>query len=145
MLVVASMTSFAFEYLIKGKKMNIWIGSGNLGQDPKVRTTESGKTVVNMDLACERSFIATGTDGSRQVVKTVDWIPVVAWDGLANSAKSLRKGSKILLTGELRRREYFVDKDGTREKRIVYEVVASKIEFLPKSSPTEQTTETPEG
>ena len=76
---------------------------GRLGNDPEVRTTNSGKRVVTLRL-CTTSF----SKGK----KYDEWHTVVAWgDGLVGLIeKHLTKGDAILVTGENRTRKW--EKDG---------------------------------
>ena len=76
---------------------------GRLGNDPEVRTTNSGKRVVTLRL-CTTSF----SKGK----KFDEWHTVVAWgDSLvAMIEKRLRKGDAILVTGENRTRKW--EKEG---------------------------------
>ncbi len=64
--------------------MNRAIIIGNLTKDPESRTTASGVSVCSFTVAVNRGF------GDK---KDVDYIPVVAWRGLAeNCGKFLAKG-----------------------------------------------------
>lgn len=101
--------------------MNLWIGTGNLGRTPELRITESGKSVLNFSIACDRSY--TTADGRK--VSETDWIPVVVWGRQAeHQARYLRKGSSVTVRGSLRPRSY-VDASGNTQK--TFEVVAESI------------------
>ncbi len=82
---------------------------GNLGRDPDVRTTDSGK-VVQLSLATSENWKDKNTGERRE--KT-EWHRVVIFnENLANTAeKYLRKGSTIYLEGQLQTRKW-ADKDG---------------------------------
>lgn len=91
---------------------------GRLTQAPETRYTNNGKAVTSFTLAVNKQ----GKDAG------ADFIPVVAWEKLAEtSANYLDKGSKVLVNGRLQIRSYD-DKDGN--KRRIAEVVAQGIEFL---------------
>lgn len=91
---------------------------GRLTADPEIRQTPSGKSVVNATLAVDRGF------GDN---KTTDFIPIVAWNGLAELiAKHCGKGSKIAVTGVLQTRTY-TDKDGNNRK--VFEILLNGFDF----------------
>lgn len=107
--------------------MNNFMGIGNLGQDPQLRTTPSGRPVTNFNVAIDRRYYS-GEGDSRRLVRETDWIPVVVWGPLAdNCAKYLQKGSKIALEGSIRPRSYT---DAQNVRHDTFEIVASKIHFL---------------
>lgn len=102
--------------------------TGRLGRDPKIRQTRSGRTVCDLSVA-ENSRVKSGA-GYKD---SVTWHTVVLWQGLAEDARSLRKGAAIRVEGTQRPRTY-TGRDG--EERTVVEIVASKfdvLESLPKS------------
>ena len=76
---------------------------GNLGADPELRYTPSGKAVTNLRVAVnDRS---RGADG--EWVEETMWIGVEVWEQAAERlAEQLRKGNKIYAEGQLRAREY---------------------------------------
>jgi single-strand DNA-binding protein len=97
--------------------MNVIHLSGNIGQDPKLRETNSGKAVLNLQLAVDRNF----TEGT-------DWIPLVLWGGQAtHQARWLQQGSRIQITGRLQTRTW-QDREGNN--RSAMEVVVSDVEWL---------------
>lgn len=99
---------------------------GNLGKDPVLRETATGTSVANMDIAT--SEVRTNPDGS--TVSHTEWHKIVAWNKSAeNSAKFLRKGNKVAITGVLRTRSWD-DNNGVR--RYVTEIHAKSVEFLDK-------------
>ncbi len=77
---------------------------GNLGRDPEVRTTETGKRVVTLNVATTESW----KDQSGNRVERTEWHRVVIWnDALGDIAeKYLSKGSKIYLEGQIRTRKW---------------------------------------
>ena len=52
---------------------------GNLGRDPEMRYTPSGKPVTSFSVATSRTW--TTTDGDRR--EATEWFNVVAWRDLA--------------------------------------------------------------
>lgn len=113
--------------------MNKCVLIGNLTKDPELKTTPSGVPVCAFSIAVNRPH--KGADGNREV----DFFNIITWRGLAeNCAKYLTKGKKAAVTGEIQNRSY-EDKDGN--KRYVTEIIASDVEFLSLSTPTEQETE----
>lgn len=90
---------------------------GNICQDVELKTTQSGKTVVQFNLAVNRPFTKD----------TTDFIPVVVWNQPAEYlARYARKGTKIAVSGKLTTRKY-EDKNGNN--RVAYEVVADSAEI----------------
>jgi single-strand DNA-binding protein len=82
---------------------------GNLGRDPEVRSTQSGKKVVTLNIATSESW----KDASGNRVERTEWHRVVIWnEGLGDIAeKYLAKGAKIYLEGKLTTRKW-QDQDG---------------------------------
>lgn len=103
--------------------MNKVILVGRLAQDPEVRYTQSGKAVASFTLAVNRFG-----GGQNQGQNTADFVPIVAWERLAETCgNNLTKGQRVLVDGRLQIRSYEAN-DGS--KRRVAEVVAQSIEFL---------------
>ena len=74
---------------------------GNLGADPDYRRTDAGAEVTNFRVGCteRRQDRSTGewVDGA------TSWWRVSCWRGLAaNTAASLRKGDRVVVTGVVR-------------------------------------------
>ena len=104
--------------------------AGNLGADPKVRTTDSGKLVCNLRVATNEY---AGKDDAGQSRYHTEWHSVVLWSQLADFARDLEKGDGVYIEGALRTRSYD-DRDGN--KRSVTEIRAERIQ---------RTTSTPSG
>jgi single-strand DNA-binding protein len=94
---------------------------GNLGADPELRYTPSGKAVTNLRVAVnDRS---RGADG--EWVEETMWIGVEVWEQQAERlAEQLRKGNKIYAEGQLRAREYDA-RDG--QKRTALELRFARV------------------
>lgn len=106
--------------------MNKVILVGRLTQDPEVRYTQSGKAVASFTIAVNRF--------SGQGQKEADFIPVVAWEKLAETCgNNLTKGQRVLIEGRLQIRSYEAN-DG--QKRRVAEVIAQNLEFLERKQTT---------
>ncbi|MFN2484871.1 MAG: single-stranded DNA-binding protein [Candidatus Limnocylindria bacterium] len=76
---------------------------GNLGADPELRYTPSGKAVTNLRVAVNDN--RKGPDG--QWIEETLWMRVEVWDQAAErAAEQLRKGNKVYAEGQLRAREY---------------------------------------
>lgn len=94
---------------------------GNLGRDPVIRATKTGRSVASFSLAVSRNY--TTPQGEQR--ELTDWINVVAWGPLAEAVgNQLKKGSRVFVEGRISSRSYDAQ-DGT--KRYVTEVVANTI------------------
>jgi single-strand DNA-binding protein len=90
---------------------------GNLGKDPELKTTTSGKSVVSFSLATQGG----GKDAP------ADWHTVEAWDKTAELvAQYLKKGSKCAIMGRIKYEKS--EKDGV--VRYFTKIVANNVEFL---------------
>ncbi len=97
---------------------------GNLGRDPEMRYTPSGKPVTAFSLAVNRSW--TTADGGRR--DETEWFNVVAWSELAEVCnKFLRKGERVYIEGRLQTRSW-ESPDGQKHSRT--EVVANELLML---------------
>lgn len=89
---------------------------GNLGQDPELRSTQSGKRVAHLSLCTEH----------RQ--GQVQWHDLVAWDAAAEIlARHAGKGSRLYVQGHISYR-LFQDKAGSNHRRA--EIVVDEFVFL---------------
>ncbi|RPH94057.1 single-stranded DNA-binding protein [candidate division KSB1 bacterium] len=97
---------------------------GNLIKDPTFRTTTMGVPVANFTIASNRKF----KDNSGSIKEDVCFIGVVAWYKLAESCyENLRKGSAVLVEGELQSRSWKTE-DGFNRSTV--EIKARRIQFL---------------
>ena len=113
---------------LKMPELNSVIVAGNLTKDPVFRTTSNNTPVVNFHVAANRRY----KDSSNQWQEDVCYVGVVAWNKLADSCKDrLRKGSAVLVDGELQSRT-FKTEDG--KNRTIVEIKAKRIQFLNKFS-----------
>ena len=78
---------------------------GNLGADPEIRHSKSGKPIVNLRLATSESWKDRNT-GERK--EKVEWHRVVIFsEKLAEIAqKYLKKGSKVYIEGQIQTRKW---------------------------------------
>ncbi len=99
---------------------------GNLGRDPEMRYTPSGKPVTSFSVAVSRSWVKP--EGER--TETTDWFNVVAWGRLAEiCSQYLIKGSMVYVEGRLETRSWEAE-NGQKHYRT--EVVASDVNILDK-------------
>jgi len=97
---------------------------GNVGRDPEVRYTQSGKAVASFSVATSERF----QDKEGQPQERTEWHRVVAWGRLAEiCGEYLRKGKQIYVEGRLQTRDW-EDKDG--HKRYTTEVIANVMQML---------------
>jgi len=97
---------------------------GNLGADPELRYTPSGRAVVNFNLATSRTW--NNRDGEKQ--EETEWHRIVAWDKLAEiCGEYLKKGAQTYVEGRLQTRSW-EDKNGL--KRYTTETVVSEMRML---------------
>ena len=99
--------------------MNKLILIGNLTRDPETRTTPSGHTVCNFDLAVNER--KGGQDSTT-------YFRISAWDKTGESCqKYLSKGKKVFVAGPVSARTY---QTSGGETRVSLEVNANDVEFL---------------
>jgi single-strand DNA-binding protein len=97
---------------------------GNLGRDPEMSYTTSGKAVTRFSLAVNR--VTKSPTGERQ--DETDWFNVVFFDRLAETTNQyLKKGQKVYVEGRLQVRKY-TDKTGV--ERTGVEVIGFEMEML---------------
>ena len=81
---------------------------GNLGRDPEVRQTASGKSVTSFSVAVNER---RGQDAGH-----TEWFNCVCWEKTAEIAgQYLHKGDQVLLEGRLQTREW-QDRDGQQRR-----------------------------
>jgi single-strand DNA-binding protein len=111
---------------LKMPEINYIIVAGNLTKDPIFRQTTNKTPVVNFSVASNRRY----KDSSNQWQEDVCYVGIVAWNRLAESCKDrLKKGSAVLVDGELQSRSWKTD-DG--HNRSIVEIKARRIQFLNK-------------
>lgn len=97
---------------------------GNLGRDPEMRYTPSGRPVTSFNVATTRTW--TAYDGERR--EETEWFNVVAWGPLAEICNShLAKGQQVYVEGRLQTRGW-EDQTGKRHYRT--ELVAQEMIIL---------------
>jgi single-strand DNA-binding protein len=100
---------------------------GNLGRDPELRYTPSGRPVTEFSVAVNQS---TKNQQTGEWVEATDWFRVSIWgDRGERAAENLRKGNRVLVDGRFRTREYEA-KDGQR--RMSLEITADTVLPLDK-------------
>lgn len=104
------------------KNMNSILITGRLCQSPELRTTETGKNVMNINVAVKRP----------KTKDVTDFFTVILWEQNADFIyRYAQKGDKVGVIGKLTTRKY-EDKNGN--KRTAFEIVADNIEILASGS-----------
>jgi single-strand DNA-binding protein len=107
---------------------------GNLGRDPEVRYTPNGRSVTEFSVAVNQS---TKNQQTGEWVEATDWFRVTVWGERGERvAEQLRKGSRVLVDGRFRTREYET-KDG--RKGVSLEVSADAVVSLERRETAEGT------
>ena len=97
---------------------------GNLGKDPEVRFTPSGKAVCKFPVATSERW----TDQQGQKQERTEWHNVVVWGKQAESCgQYLSKGRQVFVEGSIHTRSYD-DREGN--KRYITEITAREVRFL---------------
>lgn len=97
---------------------------GNLGRDPELKYTSSGKAVCTFSLATSERW--TGADGQKN--ESTCWHNIVAWGKQAEVIKEyMSKGRQLFIEGRIQNRSYD-DKDGN--KKYISEVVVQNFSFV---------------
>lgn len=111
---------------LKMPELNNVIVAGNLTKDPVFRQTSNNTPVVNFHVAANRRY----KDSNNQWQEDVCYVGIVAWNKLADSCRErLKKGSAVLIDGELQSRTF---KTEDNKNRTIVEIKAKRIQFLNK-------------
>jgi single-strand DNA-binding protein len=89
--------------------------AGNLTSDPDLRFTPSGKAVATVRIAVNHRI----RQGEAWVDGEPTFYDVTLWEKLAeNAAESLRKGDRVLVTGQVQTQAW-TDSDGAKRTKQV--------------------------
>lgn len=100
---------------------------GRLGNDPQIRSFESGKQMATFSLATNETYY----NNKGEKVDDTQWHNVVAWGKKAQIVDDyLKKGSEIALEGKLVNRSY--EKEG--EKKYITEIVMNELLMIDKKA-----------
>ena len=101
---------------------------GNLGSEPEMHYTPSGRPVTSFRVATNWRY--TTPDGERR--EETEWFTVVSWGKLAEQCNQyLTKGRLVFIEGRLRMRTW-EGQDG--QKRSRNEIVAERVKFLDRQT-----------
>lgn len=96
--------------------------AGHLGADPEVRFTSSGQKVTTLRVACRA-----------RKDETIWWRVSIWGDQFDKMIPYFKKGSPIIVVGELNKPEIFTDRDG--KPQISMSLTASNLMFSPFGRP----------
>ncbi len=98
---------------------------GNLTRDPEIRYTPNGTPVASFAIAVNRKY-----KQGEETKEEVSYIDIVVFGKQAeNCSKYLGKGNGVLIDGRLQQRRWETDEG---QKRSKHEVVAERVQFMPK-------------
>jgi single-strand DNA-binding protein len=104
---------------------------GNVGTDPEIKYLKDGTAVCNFSCAVNK---VTGKGESRKEVVT--WFKIAIWrDRAETAAQLIKKGTRVLLTGEVSA-EAFIDKK-TGEARASLILTANEFRLLSSRAESE--------
>lgn len=84
--------------------MNECYFMGNLGRDPVVKCTQTGKTYARFSIGCSEKW------GDKEIT---NWVNVVCWDNVAQAVGNyLSKGKLVMVKGRWTSRKYTDQKTG---------------------------------
>ena len=97
---------------------------GNLGREPEMRYTPSGKPVTTFSVATSRTW--NTSEGEKR--EETEWFNIVAWSSLAEICKQyLTKGQQVYIEGRLQTRRWD-DQEGNKHTSV--EIVANEMIIL---------------
>jgi len=97
---------------------------GRLGNDPEVRTFDSGKKKASFSIATSESY----KNQKGEKVQDTQWHNVVIWGKLAEVAgQYLKKGAEVAVQGKLVHRDY---ETAAGEKKYITEINVSDMVML---------------
>lgn len=97
---------------------------GNVGNDPEIKTLESGKKLAHLTIATHDVY--RNEKGDK--VEQTEWHRVTAWGKTAEIIeKFVVKGKEVAIEGKLTHRSYD-DKNG--ERKYITEVVVNEVLLL---------------
>lgn len=96
---------------------------GNLGRDPEMRYTGSGRAVTDFTVASTRRW------GGQNPGEETTWFKITCWGPLAETTNQyLKKGRQVMVIGDQIKASAWTGQDG--EPRATLEVTARDVRFL---------------
>lgn len=100
---------------------------GRLGNEPEIRSFDSGKKMATFSLATNETYY----NNKGEKVEDTQWHNIVVWGKKSDVVeKYLKKGSEIALEGKLINRSY--EKDGV--KKFISEISLNELLMIDKKS-----------
>lgn len=97
---------------------------GDLGRDPEMKYTSSGKSITTFSVATNRSWVTSSGDRKNET----EWFKVVAWGSLAEICYNhLSKSQKVYIEGRLQTHTW---EDENNNKHSNVEIVAKEMIIL---------------
>ena len=105
---------------------------GNLGKDPEIRMTATGRKKVSFSLATSRRY----RDAAGEQKEITDWHNVVGWGKTADIFEQLniRKGASLFVEGTISYRSW--DDQNTGQKKYITEINLDVFQLLSKADYT---------
>lgn len=105
---------------------------GRLGDNPQMRTTQSGDTMATFSIAVSEKW--NDKQGSRQ--EKTEWVNIQAFGKLAEiMGQYLTKGSQVFISGKFQSRKFTVQ-DGVQ--RTAVSILAQTMQMLPSGQNNQQ-------
>jgi single-strand DNA-binding protein len=100
---------------------------GFVGNNPEVRTAQSGASITNVSLATNRSF--KDAEDNRQT--ETEWHRITCFNGVGKSvAEHVTKGAMVMVTGRIHYTRW-TDVEG--QTRYGCEIIGEQVDFLAKA------------
>ena len=97
---------------------------GNVGAEPEIRTTASGKRVAKLSLATSRQF----NDRSGQKQEKTEWHRLTAWDRVAEIIEQyVHKGDRLYVEGSI---EYSQTEDDQGKPKYWTDIIVREMLML---------------
>ncbi|HHX79865.1 MAG TPA: single-stranded DNA-binding protein [Acholeplasmataceae bacterium] len=105
---------------------------GNLGRDPEIRMTATGRKKVSFSLATSKRY----RDAAGEQKEITDWHNVVGWGKTADIFEQLnvRKGTSLFVEGSISYRSW--DDQNTGQKKYITEINIDVFQLLSKADYT---------
>ena len=98
---------------------------GRLGNDPQIKTFDSGKKMASFSLATNEKY----RNSKGEQVEDTQWHNIVVWGKKADLVENyLKKGSEVGVQGKLVNRSY----ESNGEKKYITEINMSELLMLDK-------------
>lgn len=105
---------------------------GNLGKDPEIKLTPTGKKKVSFSVATTRKY----HDSNNELKELTSWHNIIGWGKIADIIEkvNLRKGMCVYIDGEITYRSW---EDQNGQHHNVTEIVINDIQILTKRDSTQ--------